>query len=289
MYKLLTMKKLLLLLMIQSLAFAQPDVEIRLVNQNIGSPLYGSFQSASSSNDAGLNAILQTYNVYSYINKYGHPYEPYSPRIISILGSFPQQFINDLLAYSSVVEYARVSEMQTFSDALELKIINLNVGIPTGFNGNIVTTNDTGLNQIFQNFNVYYYVQSYPTSTWNTSLRVFQAACNCDKNSLRAALDNYTTVIESTENISAVYLLSNNNFETSKTYISPNPFSYNFEIQTTQTITNYSIIDITGKTIISTSSKSELDNQSSQLSAGIYILNLNFDNGLKAIYKLVKK
>ena len=43
------------------------------------------------------------------------------------------------------------------------------------------------------------------------------------------------------------------------------------------------------KTIVSTSSKSELDNQSSQLSSGIYILNLDFDGGQKANYKLIKK
>jgi hypothetical protein len=95
--------------------------------------------------------------------------------------------------------------------------------------------------------------------------------------------------VDTTDLVGVVMLLGNPESEKSRAVISPNPFSYSFDIQTTQTITNYSIIDITGKTIISTSSKSELDNQSSQLSAGIYILNLNFDNGLKAIYKLVKK
>ena len=85
-----------------------------------------------------------------------------------------------------------------------------------------------------------------------------------------------------------VAFLSNEAFENSKPIISPNPFSENFDIVSTQEVFNYSLIDITGKTIISTSSKSELDNQSSQLSTGIYILNLDFENGQKANYKLVK-
>jgi len=98
--------------------------------------------------------------------------------------------------------------------------------------------------------------------------------------------DNFSTTDVETVTVS---YLSNEEFINSKALISPNPFSYSFDIQTTQTIINYSIIDITGKTIISTSSKSELDNQTSQLSTGIYILTLDFDNGQKANYKLVKK
>ena len=95
-------------------------------------------------------------------------------------------------------------------------------------------------------------------------------------------------VIASSQFIQGI-ILSNHQFNKPDAVISPNPFSVNFDIQTAQNITNYSILDITGKTIVSTSSKSELDNQSSQLSSGIYILNLDFDSGQKANYKLVKK
>jgi hypothetical protein len=48
------------------------------------------------------------------------------------------------------------------------------------------------------------------------------------------------------------------------------------------------IVTLSASTV-SASSKSDLDYQSTQMSAGIYILNLNFDNGQKANYKLVKK
>ncbi|WP_293870106.1 T9SS type A sorting domain-containing protein [Flavobacterium sp.] len=284
------MKKLLLILLVSNFMFAQqPDIEIRLVNENIGHPNYINTSQASNSNDAGLNAILQAYNVTSYLNKYAHPYYPYMNRMISVYGTYPPQFIADLLAYSSVIESVHISDWGSFSDAVRLQLIDSNIGAPAGFNGNIVTTNDADLSLIFQNFSVFYYAQTYPSSTVNNTLRYYDVVCNCDKNLLKIALNNYTSVIETTENVTAGFLLSNHQFTKPKTIISPNPFSYNFDIQTEQTISDYSIIDITGKTIVSTSSKSDLDNQSSQLSAGIYILNLNFDSGQIANYKLVKK
>ena len=284
------MKKLLLILLISSYAIAQqPDVEIRLVNGNIGYPNYINMSQAINSNDAGLNVILQAYNVTSYINKYAHPYEPYIQKMISVYGTFPSQFITDLLAYSSVIESVHISDMSSFSDAVRLQLLDLNIGAPTGFNGNIVTTNDAGLNQIFQNFSVFYYAQTYPSSSVNSTLRYYDVVCNCDKNILKSALDNYTAVIQTTENVGAGFLLSNDAFGKSKATISPNPFSNNFTIETQESITAYSIFDITGKQIISTSSKIELDNQASKLQTGMYILNLVFENGQTANSKLVKK
>lgn len=98
--------------------------------------------------------------------------------------------------------------------------------------------------------------------------------------------DNFsTTDIESIQ----VSYLSNTAFENSKATISPNPFSNNLNIESVHEISNYSIIDISGKMILSTLSKSEFENQSSQLRSGIYILILDFENGQKVNYKLVKK
>jgi hypothetical protein len=214
------MKKILLLLLISNLILAQqPDVEIRLVNANVGtSIIYNQNQvnEYTASNDAGINTILNSYGVRSYIIKGGHPYQPYSGRIISIAGVFPQQFVNDLSAYTSVVESARISDKSYFSDALNLKLVNLNIGTPIGYNGNIVVTNNTSLNQIFQNNNVFYFAQLYPTSTSNVNLRSYTAVCNCNANSLKADLNNLISVIESTDYVGADYL-SNNQFEKSKT------------------------------------------------------------------------
>jgi hypothetical protein len=286
------MKKILLLLLISNLILAQqPDVEIRLVNANVGtSIIYNQNQvnEYTASNDAGINTILNSYGVRSYIIKGGHPYQPYSGRIISIAGVFPQQFVNDLSAYTSVIESARISDKSYFSDALNLKLVNLNIGTPIGYNGNIVVTNNTSLNQIFQNNNVFYFAQLYPTSTSNVNLRSYTAVCNCNANSLKADLNNLISVIESTDNVGAAYL-SNNQFEKSKTTISPNPFLNIFSIETEEVISKYIIFDSTGKQIVSTSNKYELDNQVSKLQTGFYILNLNFENGKASNYKLVKK
>lgn len=287
------MKKLALLLLISNFAFAQPGIEIRLVNSNVGYPMYTwtdiGYVSLNTSNDAGLNAILSAYNVNQYLGNDVHPYPPYQFRTNIVTGTYPQQFIDDLLAYSTVVESARITNGFEFSDALILQLVNINIGTPAGTSNNVILTNDSGLNTIFEYFNVFYYVQTYPSSTNNNILRYYTAVCDCDKNLLNTALLNYTAVVSSTEMVNGGIMLSNPQFEKPKAVISPNPFSVNFDIETEQTITNYTIVDITGKILLSTSSKADLDNQSSQLSAGMYLLNLDFDNGQKANYKLVKK
>lgn len=285
------MKKFIFFFLFSNFVIAQPDVEIRLVNANVGtSIIYNQNQvnEYTASNDAGINAILNSYGVRSYLIKGGHPYEPFTGRIISIAGVFPQQFINDLLAYSSVIESVHISDLNYFSDALALRLVDLNIGTPIGYNGNIVVTNNTALNQIFQNYNVYYFTQMFPGSTWNVNLRVYTAVCNCNVNSLISDLNNLSSVIEIANNVGRIYL-SNNQFEKSKTTISPNPFYNSFTIDTEATISNYSIFDSTGKQIGTTSNKNELDNQVTKLQSGFYILNLNFENGETSNYKLVKK
>lgn len=283
------MKKLLLILLISNFATAQQtDVEIRLVNANVGYPNYINTSQATNSNDAGLNAILQAYNVSSYLNKYTHPYEPYAQRMISIAGTYPPQFITDLLAYSSVVESVRISDMNYFGDSAIIKLYDSNAGYPTGIENNIVVTNDVGLNQIFQTFNVFYYALAIPSGGGDW-LQYYKMTCNCDAALLRAALNNYNAAIELAEPASAGYLLSNNSFAKSKATISPNPFLNNFDIVTEELITNYSVFDISGKQIISTCNKNDLDNLASKLQAGMYVLNLVFENGLTANSKLVKK
>ena len=285
------MKKFIFIILLSNFVIAQPDIEIRLVNANVGYPIIhnqNQLNEYSASNDAGINAILNSYGVRSYLLKGGHPYQPFAGRIMSIAGVFPQQFINDLLAYSSVIESVRVSDLNYFSDALVLRLVDLNIGTPIGYNGNIVVTNNTALNQIFQNYNVYYFTQMFPVSTWNVNLRVYSAVCNCNVNSLISDLNNLGSVIEITNNVGRIYL-SNNQFEKSKTSIYPNPFYNAFNIETEEAISNYIVFDSTGKQIGTTSDKNELDNQVSKLQAGFYILKLNFENGQTSNFKLVKK
>ena len=104
------MKKLLLLLLVSNFAFSQPGVEIRLADINVGAPHCDYFFNdwmCNTTNDPGLNAIFSTYNVNYFKVKGGHPYPPYQERIFAISGTYPQQFITDLLAYSSVVASAK--------------------------------------------------------------------------------------------------------------------------------------------------------------------------------------
>lgn len=98
--------------------------------------------------------------------------------------------------------------------------------------------------------------------------------------------DNFSTTDVETVMVS---YLSNEDFDNTKAIISPNPFSENFDIINKLEILKYTLIDISGKTILSSQTKYELVNQISKLNTGIYILILDFENGQKANYKLVKK
>ena len=288
------MKKLLLILLVCHLGFGQTSVvEVRLVNMNIGTPAFNSTtNNTTESNNAGLNAILQAHNVFSYIIKGGHLYPPFNDRHTELWcgNCNPQQLTADLLAYSSVVEKARVTTYGApFDDNLYIQVQNLTTGNPTGTSNGVIVTNDAGLNQIFQNFNVYYYVQAFPSATTNSLQRYYSTVCNCNNSLLKAALDNYNSVINHTEYPTVAYLLGNTNFTTSSATIHPNPFTNSFTIETNEAISNYSLYDISGKQIVTTNSNDELNSKSQELNAGFYMLNLTFDNGQTANYKLIKK
>ncbi len=112
---------------------------------------------------------------------------------------------------------------------------------------------------------------------------------------------NYTILLETfnsssqtvCDNFSAgptavgVYL-ETNVFEKKPNLVYPNPFKSNFEINAKDAIVNYSIIDVLGKTVTETNSKSILDTQSQSLKPGVYLLELIFENGKKDKIKLIK-
>lgn len=285
------MKKTLLILMISHFAFSQQSIEIRLVNPNVGSPIYSwPATFGSYTNDNGLNAIFSSYNVNHYTDNFSHPYPAYLQKIKIISGSFPQQFITDLLAYSSVIESAKITNGFEFTDAIRLQLINVSVGTPTGVNNTIIVTNDIGLNTIFTNYNVFYYTQSYSSALAGSALlRYYDVVCNCDKNLLKTALDNYLSAIQTTEKMAGGLFLTNPDFKASSTTIYPNPFKDTFTIETNKTISNYSLFDSSGKQIVTTNSKNELNSKSQKLSIGFYILCLKFENGQIINYKLEKK
>lgn len=284
------MKKLLLLILFSNLSIAQSHIEVRLQNAAIGTPncdYYFNDWLCNSTNDPGLNAILSNYGVSYFRQVEAHPYLPYQARIFTIgYSSNDAQLVADLTAYSSVIDNAVITTADGFSDALYITLTDINVGIPTGMAGNVVVTNDTGLNQIFQNFSVFQYSLTAPSYPQFQDL--YTLVCDCDAVALKAALDNYNSVVVNSGYFQGA-ILSNNQLETTKAVIVPNPFTDVINIASEQLIANYTIVDITGKTIVITKAKSELDVATAALNSGIYILNLQFENGQTLSHKLVKK
>lgn len=284
------MKKLLLLLLISNFASSQVSrvqidfaigFSINVTNTYPWSPSEG-----TSTNNAEINALFLSHGANHFVQSHGSNY----PIIFADYnGTNLIGFINDLRANSNVTKVRKCyqntnpgNSSYTYADRLYVKLYDNNNGNPIGTNsnGNVVTSN-SAVNLIFDTYQVK--SMGYTVGLWYT------IAFDGDITELKDLLDNLNNGVETTDLVGVAMLLENASYEKPKAIISPNPFSDNFAIETEQTVSNYSIIDITGKTIISTSSKSELDNQTSQLSTGIYILTLNFDNGQKANYKLVKK
>lgn len=142
---------------------------------------------------------------------------------------------------------------------------------------NIVETNNSQLNTIFQNFNVNKYENMF-------------IRCDCNINELKTALLSLTNIISTVHNIvfTGIYL-DNKEFITTKSVIYPNPFDDNITIETNYKIINYFISDINGKKIIEASSKNELEIKLKELSSGTYFLDLFFEDGQKESRKILKK
>lgn len=299
------MKKLLLLLLVSNLGLAQQSsVQIKLVNPNIGTYNNGGGNNSTcfcgpSSNDIGLNVIFQNHNVIYMYSGSSHPDYPGIERekilLVDCINCDLDQLVADLNAYASVIDQAnKCPTLGAFSDVAYIKLIDNTITLSNS--GNTVTTNDSALNQIFTNRNVFFL--NGVIGSWTG------VTCDCNVQDLiddlianNFILPNTITVVSpgvfysNYDNYSFARNVVLNLGESTKpkAVIAPNPFSEYFNIETEQNITNYAIVDITGKILLSTSSKADLDNQSSQLGAGMYLLNLDFDNGQKANYKLVKK
>lgn len=272
------MKTILLFLFFYTISFGQSDgigVEVRLLD-------------GASASDSGLINILNSNNVLSFEHKIGHHYPGLQNRIYQVFGGDNlNSLLADLTSYSTIVESASLVNANIFNDCCSAQIVNSDVGIPIGSENNIVITNDSQLNDIFTSYNVYYYSQSYPTSTWPSTLRYYFIACNCDVNLLRGALEEYTAVIETTEPSGAGYLAVNHN-TLSSVKIYPNPFTNSFQIESVMDVENYSLADVSGKLIINTGSYDILQNQVQNLKSGIYFLKMKFRDGIFETRKIIK-
>ncbi len=278
------MKRLFFFLLVTNFAIAQSGsgVEIHLVNPQIGYAIQNDpndMYASHETNDIGLNQILQNYG---WVSLYY--------RGEGIVGIYCEslnlnQLVLDLLVYSNVVSYAHIMTNDNFTDRLETHLINPDIGYSTDFVNNSGITNDPGLNQIFQNFNVYYYAKEYSSISWAS--QYYLIFCNCDNVLLKAALDDYNVLDQTT--LFAPAYLSATKFGSLQFSVTPNPFTYTFNIEAKEKIQCYSICDLSGKQIVDTTSKTELDTKVQSLTNGIYILKLLSETGKTSKQKLIKQ
>lgn len=284
------MKKIIFLFLTSVLGYSQVYIEVKLVNPSVGSSNFDPFTSSgTTSNDAGLNVILSQNNIIQYRPKNGNPFDS-SPRYTSVLCADLNgaNLLTQLQNYTSVIESAAFSIGYNFNNMLIIQLVTNTTGTQTGLNGNIVVTNDAGLSQIFADYNIVEMVQCYPSSGNNLNRYYRIRSSNCDLQNLKNALDVYNSVIEATEFIGGDAQLNNNSFDTKTTSIYPNPFQNELNIETDKTISNYEVVDISGKTIINSDNKIDFNNSVSQLNNGIYFLQLNYDDSTNSTHKIIK-
>lgn len=277
-------------------AFGQVNhFQIELVNENIGASLTESPSFYSNeSNDDGLNQIFETYNVGAYETiypSYGLP-EPYwsePARFNEVIcdSCDAEAFLNALNAYSSVVKYASQivnSNDGIINNVLSLNLVDQSIGFPNGFNGDIVTTNDNGLNSIFMNYNVRTYDQL--ASDVNYGL-----VCSCDAIQLKAELESYSSIISFVEHQYATFLLSTEESELKRTEIYPNPFTNKIElrINANTELKTIEVYDVLGKRVLETKDKMVFESKAVAFKSGIYILKLITVGGQIETKKLIKQ
>jgi hypothetical protein len=282
------MKKILLLLFLLVSLFANATrIQINFVqnfNINIINPFPGSPSEGTATTDNDINAILSTYNISSCVESFSSPDHVFFAKY---LGNNLSGLLLDLKNNANVLKVSICPDdpySYYWADQLYLKLIDDTIGnsIGTNSNGNIITTS-TSLNLIFDTYQVISMVKMSP------NLSIYGIYFNGSINDLLNELNNLKGVIEGAEPIGVPMLLSTQSFDSKKISVYPNPFSNTFTINTTENISEYFVVDLSGKQIIKSNSKSDLDTQTSKLVSGIYFLNLQYENGKNANYKLIKK
>lgn len=285
------MKRLLLsIILLFSISSKAARVQIDFVTGftiNIINPVPLSPSEGSATTDAAINTIFLNYNINHCVIFYDNQRQII---FVDYLGNDLSAFRNALQSNSNVSKTSICYPNQfyyTFADRLYLYLIDTTNGNPTGINNGIIVTTNSTLNSIFTQYNVTTMSQLLVNS------RYYEIFFEGDITGLKNALDAFTSVIDTTTDptnlVGVPMLLNNIKFDKSKINISPNPFTNNFNIQTEEIISNYTLIDISGKQLITTNSKNELDKLSTSLNSGIYFLNILLENGENGNFKLVKE
>jgi hypothetical protein len=261
-------------------------VQIRTNNSSVLVPVTLGNNYGTQTTDPTLNTIFQNNQVYNCYQGVA------APVIFAICSNLNlSNLVTELSNYTSLVTSVRICpQPETYADRINITLLNVSIGTPIGFDTNgVVITNDNGLNAIFQNFSVKQFSRLYPTATGSGLLaRTYDAMCDCDVSHLRTSLDAYASVIENSYYME-ISFLGIDEFDISNTKVYPNPFSSILNIDSRENISNYSIIDVSGKELINSNFKNELDNETSKLKSGVYFLKLRLENGKVGNYKLVKE
>lgn len=279
------MKKFTLLFLSSLFGFSQQSIEVKLVDDNVGTPFYNSMAGiyGTNSNDAGLNAILANHNVMTYADKGINMADNLHYMAIDCGNCNLQNLKQDLINYNSVIQSAGISDYYYFNNTLIVRFINNNFITSINSNNGIIVTNDTALNLIFQNHNVY-----LMNNAFSMQDRYFVKCNDCDLNNLKIALESYATGIINTEYQVSQLVLKNETFDKNTTSIYPNPFQNELNIKTNKNISSYEVVDISGKTILNSNTILEFNNSVSQLNNGIYFLQLNYDDNTNSSHKIIK-
>ena len=232
-------------------------------------------------NDVGLQAIFNTYSITvpeigSYICNQGQNYS--AAELIGISSSTNPAFTQDLQNYSQgvvAVDYISGTPNQVF-----YSLINNSIGSYQNITNGIVTTNNTELNQIFTDYNVFSITEFSQQK---------QISCNCNGVQLANSLNNLTSVTQSAFTSCGVVYLKNESFSKSKTIIFPNPFLTILTIETDEKITSFTVSDIIGNEILEAKSQNDLNTNLTSLNSGVYFLKLTFENKVSEIKKIIKK
>ena len=279
-----------LLCLLSVTSYAQNTFQIELVDANVGTSLSEPpYMVSNLSNDAGLNDIFTNHNVFYYTMVYGYGVE-------SMMGKNgfiscdcnPQELIQDVLAYDTVVEFVAEIDSETgnngnFYNGLQINLLNAANGSFQALQNGIVVTNNSQLNQIFTDFNVRVYETVYASNI------AYQLVCDCEASLLKQELDNLSSVIDSTEFINYFELLSIEESQLEKTEIYPNPFKNKITLATSGELKAIELYDVLGKRVINTQSISNFESSAVRLKDGIYILKLTDTSGKTETKKLVKQ
>lgn len=245
------------------LSFGQMEIfvilkpNVNLIFENNSFP-YG----AITTSDTGLNQILTNNN--SQFAEIGG-----SSSCLDIGGGSNtfgnENLINELNNYSTGVEIAYPIKMsENYLTNFYIDLVEPNQGVYINSTNNIVQTNNTALNAVFNTYGVFSYKQN----------KIF-TCLDCNIDNVLASLSNLPNVVSNYQFCSEIFL-SNNDFNTTnslKISVKNKTLNIQSENNDLKTVSVYNLI---GKELISTITNQPINID--QLSTGIYIVKVTVNN-----------